>query len=82
MYRPVDLQGVFAKIGDFMKCKGFLLEFLENRRLGENQKIARKVDLSEPRLLQCTQLAHGPNLSPKKKDVGDPKFTIGFSALP
>ena len=27
-----DLQGVFVKIGDFVKFKGFLVEFLENRR--------------------------------------------------
>ena len=41
----------------FIKFKGFLVEFLENRRSWENQKppeIARKVDFSEPRLLQCT----------------------------
>ena len=32
LYRQVDLQGVFVKIGDFIKFKGFLVEFLENRR--------------------------------------------------
>ena len=40
------LQGVFVKIGDFIKFDGFLVEFLENRRSRENQKppeIARKV---------------------------------------
>ena len=34
----MDLQGVFVKIRDFIKCKGFLVEFLENRRSWENQK--------------------------------------------
>ena len=55
--RQVDLQGVFVKIGDFIKFKGLLVEFLENKRSWENQKpqkIDRKVDFSEPRLLQCT----------------------------
>ena len=27
-----DLQGVFVKIGEFIKYKGFLVEFLQNRR--------------------------------------------------
>ena len=48
---------VFVKIGNFIKFKGFPVEILENRRSWENkkpQKIARKVDFSEPRLLQCT----------------------------
>ena len=30
--RQVDLQGAFVKIGDFIKFKGFLVEFLESRR--------------------------------------------------
>ena len=31
--RQVDLQGAFVKIGDFLlHLKGFLVEFLENRR--------------------------------------------------
>ena len=34
----MDLQGVFVKSGDFIKFKGFLVEFLENRRSWENQK--------------------------------------------
>ena len=38
LQRRVDLQGVFVKIGDFLKFKGFLVEFLENRRSWENQK--------------------------------------------
>ena len=41
----MDLQGVFVKIGILLK--GFLVEFLENRRSWEDQKpqkIARKVD--------------------------------------
>ena len=57
LQRPVDLQGVFVKIGDLIKFKGFLVEFLQNKRSWKNQnpqKIARKVDFSEPRLLQCT----------------------------
>ena len=29
---------VFVKIGDFIKFKGFLVEFLEKRRSSENQK--------------------------------------------
>ena len=32
------LQGAFVKIGDFIKFKGSLVEFLENRRSWENQK--------------------------------------------
>ena len=37
-----DLQGVFVKIGDFMKFKGFSVEFLESRRSSEKQKTPRK----------------------------------------
>ena len=33
----MDLQEVFVRIGDFIKFKGFLVEFLENRRSSENQ---------------------------------------------
>ena len=54
----MDLQGVFVKIGDFIKFKGFLVEILESscdpEKIKKPQKIARKVDFSEPRLLQCT----------------------------
>ena len=32
LQRQVVLQGVFVKIGDFIKFKGFLVELLENRR--------------------------------------------------
>ena len=32
LQRQVDSQGVFVKIGDFIKFKGLLVEFLENRR--------------------------------------------------
>ena len=32
LQRQVDLQGMFVKIGDFIQSKGFLVEFLENRR--------------------------------------------------
>ena len=49
--------GVLVKIADFIEFKRFLLEILENKPSSENQKtqkIARKVDFSEPRLLQCT----------------------------
>ena len=53
---------VCVKIGDFIKFKGFLVEFPENKplvtsdpeKIKNPQKIARKVDFSEPRLLQCT----------------------------
>ena len=31
-HRQVDLQGAFVKISDFIRFKGFLVEFLENRR--------------------------------------------------
>ena len=34
----MDLQGVFVKIRDFIKFKGFLVEFLQSRRSWENQK--------------------------------------------
>ena len=55
----MTLPGVFVKIGDFVKYKGFLVEFLENRRPRENQnpqKIARKIDFSEPRLYNAPSL--------------------------
>ena len=32
LQRQLVLQGVFVKIGDFIKFEGFLVEFLENRR--------------------------------------------------
>ena len=38
LQRHVDLQGPFIKIGDFIKLKGFLVEFIENRRSWENQR--------------------------------------------
>ena len=38
-WKQVGLQGVFVKIGDFIKFKGCLVEFLENRRSWENQKL-------------------------------------------
>ena len=34
----MDLQGVFVKIRDVIKFKGFLVEFLEKRRSWENQE--------------------------------------------
>ena len=37
LQRHVDLPGVFVKIGDFIKFKGFLVPFIENRRSWENQ---------------------------------------------
>ena len=37
----MDLQGVFVKIRDFIKFKGFLVE-LQSRRSWENQKTHRK----------------------------------------
>ena len=37
LWRQVDLQGVFVKIGDSIKFKGFLVDFLQNRRSSENQ---------------------------------------------
>ena len=33
---------MFAKIGGFIKFKGFLVEFLKNRRSWENQKTPKK----------------------------------------
>ena len=41
LQRQVDLQGVFVKIGDFTKFKGFLVEFPENRHSSENQKLPK-----------------------------------------
>ena len=38
LQRRVDLQGVFVKIGDFVKFKGLLVEFVENKWSWENQK--------------------------------------------
>ena len=38
LQRQVVLQGAFVKIRDFIKFKGFLVEFLENKRSWENQK--------------------------------------------
>ena len=40
---------MFVKIGDFIKFKGLLAQ-----KIKDPPKIARKVDFSEPRLLQCT----------------------------
>ena len=37
LQKQVDLQGVFVKVGDLIKSKGFLAEFLENRRSRETQ---------------------------------------------
>ena len=56
----VDLQGVFVKIGDFTKFKGFLGIPREQTivRKSNPQKIARKMDFSEPRLLQFTWFGH------------------------
>ena len=51
------LQGAFVKIGDFIKFKGFLVEFLENRRSWENQKPRenrQKSGLFWASPLQCT----------------------------
>ena len=51
----MDLQGVFVKIRDSIKFKGFLVELLgDPEKIKSPQKIAREVDFSEPRLLQCT----------------------------
>ena len=41
-----DLQGVFVKIGDFIKFKGCLVKFLQNRRSSENQKPPEKKEKS------------------------------------
>ena len=38
LQRQVDLQGMFVKIGDFIKFKGFLVEFLENKWSRGKQK--------------------------------------------
>ena len=38
LQRQAVLQGAFVKIGDFIKFKGFLVEFLESRRSWENQQ--------------------------------------------
>ena len=38
LQKRVDLQGLFVKIRDFSKFKGFLVELLKNRRSWENQK--------------------------------------------
>ena len=32
LQRQAVLQGTFVKVGDFIKFKGFLVEFIENRR--------------------------------------------------
>ena len=42
----------------YIKSKGSLVEFLENRRSWENQKSPEKVDFSEPRLSQWTWFAY------------------------
>ena len=60
--RQAVLQGAFVKIGDFIRFKAFLVEFLESRRSWEKQspqKIARKVDflsLAFTMHLVCTLL--------------------------
>ena len=45
---------MFVKIGDFIKFKGFLVEIPREQALLRKSKASRKVDFSEPRLLQCT----------------------------
>ena len=55
--RQVDLQGVFVKIGDITKFKGFVAEFPENKRSWEkknSRKSPEKWTFSEPRLVQRT----------------------------
>ena len=56
------LQGVFVTIGDFSKSKGSCIGIPREqallRKIKTLQKVAGKVDSSEPRLLQCTQFAH------------------------
>ena len=50
---------MFVKIGDFIKFKGFLVEFSEKRRSSENQKPPenrQKSGLSEPRLYNAPSL--------------------------
>ena len=42
LWRQADLQGVFVKIGDSIRFKGFLEEFQENTRSWENQKSPEK----------------------------------------
>ena len=42
LQRQAVVQGAFVKIGDFVKFKGFLVEFLENRRILRKSKTPRK----------------------------------------
>ena len=81
LFFALDLQGVFIKIGDFIKFKGFLVEFqragVPEKKIQNPQKIATNVDFSAPRLLQSTYLhtveTRGKQKpkrpSPKSKDV-------------
>ena len=64
----------------FIKLKVFFVEFIESRRSSENQspqKIARKVDFSEPRLftthLVCTLLETSISLENSNLDLHSPE---------
>ena len=63
-------RGVCKNRGFFIKFKGFLVERLENRlspeKIKNPQKIARKVDFSEPRLYNAPSL-HTVNLSSPRR---------------
>ena len=77
LYRQAVLQGAFVKIGGLIKFKGFLyVEFLENRlspeKIKNTQKIARKVDFSEPRLYNAPSLHTVKTLHNEDKTVRHP----------
>ena len=66
MQGQVDLQGLFAKICDFVKLEGSHTEMprgqahqrkikFSPKNTKKNREREREVNVSEPRLFQCTQ---------------------------
>ena len=60
--RQVDVQGVFARIGNFIICEGFRTviprEQVHLRKSKPPRNITRELNFSELRVLQCAQFAH------------------------
>ena len=70
---------MFVKIGDFIKFKGFLVEFLKKTqailRKAKNPENRQKRGLSEPRLLQYAPSLH--TVDPRAHDT-----TFSWESMP
>ena len=86
LQRQGGLQGAFAKFGDFIKFKGFLVEFLENGRSSENQKPPENRQKSglfwASPFTMCTTSLHilnksRPNLAKFSLKIGSTSAEIG-----